>query len=87
VRIFVTGATGVVGRRLVPLLCRADHEVTAVGRSPLARKELSHHGAAAVAVDLFHSHAVKRAVAGHDAVINLATHIPHSGVQMFLPWS
>jgi nucleoside-diphosphate-sugar epimerase len=87
VRIFVTGATGVVGRRLVPLLCRAGHEVTAVGRSPLARKELAHHGAAAVAVDLFDSHAVNRAVAGHDAVINLATHIPHSSVQMFLPWS
>ena len=29
-RIFVTGATGVIGRRVVPLLLREGHEVTAV---------------------------------------------------------
>jgi len=31
-RVFLTGATGVVGRRLVPLLQNAGHEVTAAVR-------------------------------------------------------
>ena len=31
-RVFMTGATGVVGRRAVPLLVRAGHRVTAIGR-------------------------------------------------------
>ena len=30
---FVAGATGVLGRRVVPLLVAAGHEVTAVARS------------------------------------------------------
>ena len=32
-RIFVTGATGVIGRRMVPQLVRDGHEVTAIVRS------------------------------------------------------
>jgi len=32
-KIFVTGATGVVGRRAVPLMIAAGHNVTAAGRS------------------------------------------------------
>ena len=31
---FVTGATGVVGRPLVPALVTAGHDVVAVARSP-----------------------------------------------------
>ncbi len=34
-RIFVTGATGVLGRHLVPGLVTAGHEVTATTRTPL----------------------------------------------------
>ena len=45
-RIFVAGATGVIGRPLVPLLVRAGHQVTGSTRSPakadaLARAEKS----------------------------------------------
>src|SRR5881296_445209 len=84
-RIFMTGATGVIGRRAVPLLVRAGHGVTAVGRTPRSRDVLTRAGAAAVDVDLFDPRAVARALPGHDAVINLATHIPHSTTSMFLP--
>jgi 2-alkyl-3-oxoalkanoate reductase len=42
-------------------------------------------GAAAIDVDLFDADAVRRAVVGHDAVVNLATHIPNSTTKMFLP--
>ena len=43
-RVFLTGATGVVGRRLVPLLQNAGHEVTAAVRSTVARAELTTKG-------------------------------------------
>jgi nucleoside-diphosphate-sugar epimerase len=84
-RIFLTGATGVVGRRAVPLLVEAGHRVTAVGRTPEKRAALSRAGATPVDLDLFDPQAVGPALAGHDAVVNLATHIPHSGTSMLLP--
>jgi nucleoside-diphosphate-sugar epimerase len=77
-KVFVTGATGVVGRRAVPLLTAAGHHVTAVGRTEEKRTALERAGASAVDVDLFDAAAVRAAVAGHDAVVNLATHIPPS---------
>src|SRR5262245_41284754 len=84
-RVLVTGATGVVGRRAVPLLIGAGHRVTAIGRTPDKRAALMRAGAAAVDVNLFDSTAIGEAIAGHDAVVNLATHIPHSSLRMFLP--
>ena len=83
-RVFVTGATGVVGRRAIPLLIAAGHEVTAVGRNPDKRRQLERAGAQAVALDLFSPVEVRIAVVGHDAVINLATHIP-PGMRALLP--
>lgn len=86
-KIFVTGATGVVGRRAVPLLAAAGHEVTAVARTPEKARRLEHAGARPVTVSLFDADGVRRALAGHDAVINLATHIPRSTLQILLPWA
>lgn len=84
-KIFVTGATGVVGRRVVPLLLAAGHDVTAVARSPWKGVALESIGARVIQVDLFDRASLDAAVAGHDAVINLATHIPHSSTRMLLP--
>jgi nucleoside-diphosphate-sugar epimerase len=83
-RIFVTGATGVVGSRVVPLLVSAGHQVTAVGRTPEKRKVLERMGATSVEADLFSPDSLRPAVAGHDVVINLATSIPPTS-RMFLP--
>src|SRR3954462_6125436 len=83
-RIFLTGSTGVIGRRVVPLLVKAGHTVTAVARSPEKRLALEHSGAAAVTIDLFDPRQVTAQVRGHDAVINLATHIPPAS-RSFLP--
>src|SRR5262245_28250514 len=85
-RVFLTGATGVIGRRLVPLLREAGHDVTAVARWRGTHARLVAHGATAIALDLFDAPAVRRAIAGHDAVVNLATHIPDPS-RMFLPWA
>jgi nucleoside-diphosphate-sugar epimerase len=86
-KIFVTGATGVVGRRAVPMLVQAGHEVTAVARTPEKAAAMERAGARPVRVDLFDAAGVRREVAGHDAVINLATHIPRSTTRMLMPWA
>jgi 2-alkyl-3-oxoalkanoate reductase len=83
-RIFIAGATGVIGRRVVPLLVQLGHEVTAVGRSTEKRTRLELAGAHAVDVDLFDATAVRRALTGHDIVINLATAVPATW-RAFLP--
>ena len=84
-RILVFGATGVVGRRAVPLMAAAGHDVTAVGRNSARRAALERAGARVVDVDLFDRSAVGRAVKGQDVVVNLATHMPPSIFRMMLP--
>lgn len=75
-RVFVAGATGVVGWRAVRELVAAGHEVTAVART-LEKAELVRSlGATPVTVSLFDRDALTAAVAGHDVVVNLATRIP-----------
>src|SRR5919206_5127980 len=85
-RIFVSGATGVLGRRVVPLLLEAGHEVIAVGRTPEKRRLLEQRGARAVEVDLFDAAAVRRAIEGAEVICNLATAVPR-GIRAFLPSS
>jgi nucleoside-diphosphate-sugar epimerase len=75
-RIFVAGATGVAGKRAVAALRVAGHEVTGIARSPEKAAVLETLGAQPVAVELFDADALRNAVAGHDAVVNLATKIP-----------
>lgn len=81
-RIFVTGATGVVGRVVVPRLVQLGHAVTAVGRTPEKRTSLEQAGARATTLDMFDPTAARRAFEGIDTVINLATHIPSSSLKM-----
>ena len=75
-RVFVTGATGAIGRRAVPALVAAGHQVTGVARSPGKAEQITAAGAVAVSLDVFDPSALRPAVAGHDAVVNLATHLP-----------
>lgn len=83
-RIFVTGGTGVIGRRVVPALRARGHEVSAAGRSAIGLQAHARIGVKTVALDLFDADAVRHAVAGHDVVINLATHVPPNS-RAFLP--
>jgi len=86
-KIFLTGATGVVGRRVVPLIIQQGHAVTAIGRTAAKRGALQRSGANAVGIDIFDEPQLRQAIAGHDAVVNLATHIPSSTTRMLLPWA
>ena len=51
-RIFIAGASGAVGRRLVPLLLEAGHDVTGTTRSPEAAERLRALGVRPVVVDV-----------------------------------
>lgn len=77
-RIFLAGATGVIGRTLVPALRDAGHEVVAMTRSPERADRLRATGVEAAICDAFDRSGVERAVAEArpDAVINQLTDIP-----------
>jgi nucleoside-diphosphate-sugar epimerase len=62
-KIFVAGAAGVVGNRLVPLLVRNGHDVTAMTRSSRKADWARSVGAKHVAADGLDREAVRRAVA------------------------
>lgn len=75
-RVFVAGATGVLGTAAVRSLVAAGHKVTGIARSGPKRDVLDGAGATPVAADLFDQAALRHAVSGHDVVVNLATSIP-----------
>jgi nucleoside-diphosphate-sugar epimerase len=74
-RIFLAGATGVIGRRLVPLLTAGGHQVTGLARTPAARDRLRALGADAALADVFDVAALTAAVRGAepDVVIHQLT--------------
>jgi nucleoside-diphosphate-sugar epimerase len=75
-RVFVAGATGVIGRPTVHGLVRAGHAVLGIARSADKMEMLRRLGAEAVLVDLFDQDALRARMAGCDAVLKLATKIP-----------
>ena len=61
-RVFVTGATGALGRHLVPMLVAAGYEVTATTRTPGKVAQLRQMGAVPVVLDGLDGEAVMAAV-------------------------
>jgi nucleoside-diphosphate-sugar epimerase len=74
-RVFVAGASGAIGTRLVPQLIERGHEVTGTFRSPGNDARLRTLGAEPVALDLLDANAVRMAVlaAEPDAIVHQAT--------------
>ena len=74
-RVFVAGATGAVGTRLVPQLVERGHEVIGTSQSPDRAEGLRALGAEPVVLDLLDAQAVREAVtaAGPDAIVHQAT--------------
>ncbi|MBV9310510.1 MAG: SDR family NAD(P)-dependent oxidoreductase, partial [Solirubrobacterales bacterium] len=77
-RVFVAGATGVIGRRLVPLLVRNGHQVIGMTRSKERAEMLRGTGADALVCDVFDADAVEKAMteAKPDALIHELTDLP-----------
>jgi nucleoside-diphosphate-sugar epimerase len=78
-RVFVTGASGAIGSRLVPQLIDAGHEVVGTHNTPASAERLRTLGAKPVMLDLLDPRAVRKAVLENepDAVVHEATAFAH----------
>ena len=74
-RVFVAGASGAIGRRLVPQLIDRGHEVIGTSRSPGGAERVRALGAQSMVLDLLDTPAVRQAVldAEPDAIVHQAT--------------
>lgn len=77
-RIFVAGATGVIGRELVPMLVERGHSVTGMTRSASRASEIESTGARAAIVNVFDPERLNEAIgaARPEAVIHQLTDLP-----------
>ena len=80
-RVFVAGATGAVGKRLVPLLVAKGHSVIGTTRSPGKAEELRALGAEPVVLDVLDGSAARRAVAqaAPEVIVHQATALSSLG--------
>jgi nucleoside-diphosphate-sugar epimerase len=74
-RVFLTGASGAIGMRLVPQLIDAGHEVIGTHASPSSSERLRRLGATPVRLDLLDARAVRKAVLENEpeAIVHEAT--------------
>ena len=74
-RVFLAGASGAIGRRLIPQLIDAGHDVVGSHNSPASAELLHSLGAEPVRLDLLDAAAVRRAVleSEPEAIVHEAT--------------
>ena len=77
-RVFLAGATGVIGRRLVPLMLAEGHVVAGMTRNPDSAGALDALGAQPVVCDAYDADALTRHVVGFapDLVMSQLTDLP-----------
>jgi len=77
-RVFVAGATGVIGSRLVPLLARGGHTVAGLTRSVAKAERVRELGATPVVCDVYDSAALTAAMTDFtpDLVLHELTDLP-----------
>ncbi|MCZ6776780.1 MAG: NAD(P)-dependent oxidoreductase [Ignavibacteria bacterium] len=77
-KIFLAGATGVISRRLLPLLIHSGHEVTAMTRSQDHTNQIREYGGKPVVCNVFDKEKLYEAVvaAKPDVLIHQLTNIP-----------
>ncbi len=75
-KVFLTGASGVMGRSSIAALHRAGHEVVGLARTPASAEQIAAAGAEPHLGDIFDLDALTAGLRGCDAVANLATKVP-----------
>ncbi len=77
-RIFLAGASGVIGRRLVPMLVDAGHEVAGTTRSAERAESVRELGARPVVIDVYDAEGLRAAVVDFspDLVMHQLTDLP-----------
>jgi nucleoside-diphosphate-sugar epimerase len=83
-RIFLAGASGVIGVRLLPLLVAAGHEVAGMTRSPGKLDGLMELGAEPVLCDVYDAEALRAAVVRFrpDLVMHQLTDLPDTAAKI-----
>lgn len=78
-KVFLAGATGAVGRRMLPLLREAGYEVTGTTRVASRAEELRAAGVTPAVLDVFDAAALSAAMlaARPDVVVHQLTDLPH----------
>jgi nucleoside-diphosphate-sugar epimerase len=85
-KVFVAGATGAIGRRLVPLLAARGHEVVAMTRKPERWTALRRHGAQTVVADGLDQQALVRAVVRTEPEVIVHQMTALAGVGSYRRW-
>jgi nucleoside-diphosphate-sugar epimerase len=75
-KIFIAGATGVLGRRLVEQFARRGHSVAGLVRDPRGEQRVKSLGGEPRWADLFNPATLARAAEGCDVILHAATSIP-----------
>ena len=75
-KVFLTGASGVMGRSSIAVLRLAGHEVVGLARTPERAELIAAAGAQPHLGDIFDLGALTAGMHGCDAVANLATKVP-----------
>lgn len=75
-RVFIAGATGVLGRRLVRMLAERGHDIVALSRHEAGDQLVRQAGGRPVRGDIFDTEALARIGDGADVVVHAATAIP-----------
>jgi nucleoside-diphosphate-sugar epimerase len=83
-RIFLAGASGVIGQSLIPRLVQAGHVVGGLTRSPSKRDLLIRLGAEPIVCDVFNREALLQAVGDFkpDVVLHELTDLPDDAAQI-----
>jgi nucleoside-diphosphate-sugar epimerase len=83
-RIFLAGASGVIGQRLIPRLVQAGHVVGGLTRSPSKTELLSRLGAEPIVCDVFDGEALIQVVRDFkpDVMLNELTDLPDDAGQI-----
>jgi nucleoside-diphosphate-sugar epimerase len=83
-RVFLAGASGVIGQVLIPLLIAEGHHVAGMTRTPAKAQRLCELGAEPVVCDVFDAEALNAAVVGYrpDAVLHELTDLPDDAARL-----
>ncbi|MCW2799051.1 MAG: epimerase [Aeromicrobium sp.] len=85
-KVFLTGASGVMGRSSIEALHQAGHSVVGLARTPTSAARIEALGAQSCLGDIYDIGALTAGMRGCDAVANLATKVP-VGTAALMPGS